>query len=651
MQKSMRQMVDQLNQWAYEYYVLDNPTVADTQYDALYDQLVMLEQQTGEVLPDSPTRRVGGQPLEQFEQHTHLKRLYSLDKAQSFARLKEWTDKITDKFGAIKFSVELKYDGLTISCTYVDGKLQLASTRGNGTVGEQVTEQVKTIRSVPLTVPIKGTVELQGEGIMRKSQLNIYNQKHAEAPLKNARNAAAGAIRNLDPKQTAERNLDVVFYNIGYADQVDVHSQSQLVQLLQQCKCKTNTVFEVVDGFDQIKTVIERIAKERDQYDFLIDGVVIKVDDFGIREQLGFTDKFPRWAIAYKFDAEQVTTRLQSVEWQLGRTGKLTPIANLQPIELCGATIKRATLNNYGDIVRKQLLLDSDVFVRRSNDVIPEVMGLAQSFAESKPIDKPTVCPSCGTALVEFGANLFCTNHLGCRPQIIARLTNYCSKNGCDIEGLSAKTIESLIDANLLHSAVDLYKLDYNTLSNANIEGFKDKKINNLLQSIKNSKNVSLPNFIYALGIDNIGTVTAKVLAEQFGSIDKLSSATTEQLANIDQIGEVIAQGIVQFFLDEVNIQLIDELKQLGINPTYTVSTKQGAFSGKKVVLTGGLNNYTRTQASKLIEELGGTIASGISQSVNLVIAGSDAGSKLDKAKTLGIQIIDEQEFEKLLNS
>lgn len=641
---TMEQMVQQLNKWAYEYYVLDKPTVADTTYDALYDQLVLAEKQTGIVLPDSPTRRVGGEPLKNFEQHTHLKRLYSLDKVQSFGELKDWVDKVNQALGQVTFTVELKYDGLTINVHYLDGKFVGASTRGNGIVGEDVTEQVKTIRSVPLTIPFAGEVELQGEGIMRLSALEKFNKTHTEQ-LKSARNAAAGAIRNLNPKLTAERNLDVVFYSNGYEQGLSATSQTELVEFLRSCGMLTNYVFEKATTFEQIKAVIEHIGEIRSSLDFLIDGVVIKVNDYALREELGYTDKFPKWAVAYKFDAEQVTTTLQSVEWQVGRTGKLTPIGHLEPVELCGATIQRATLNNFGDITRKKLKTGSLVFVRRSNDVIPEVLGSADDNGEV--IEKPSICPACGSALCEVGANLYCTNAEHCRPQIVARISHYCSKNACDIDGISDKTIEQLVDNLDVHSVADLY--DLNTEQLLSLEGFKQKKAQNVINAIKASKGVQLPQYIFALGLDNVGTVTAKDLALRFGSLDNLALATTEQLTQIDGIGDVVAEGIVQYFAESQNIDIISRLKALGINPTFTAKPTTGTFAGKKVVLTGSLTNYTRGEASKLIEERGGEISSTVSKSVNLVVVGEDAGSKLDKAKQLGIEIITEEQFAELL--
>lgn len=651
---TMQEMVNQLNIWAHEYYVLDNPSVSDAQYDALYDQLVLLEKQTGVVLPDSPTHRVGGETLKNFVQHTHMKRLYSLDKVQSFGELKEWVDKVQKAAPEVTFTVELKYDGLTINVTYRDGKFVGASTRGNGVVGEDVTEQVKTIRTVPLAIPFQGVCELQGEGIMRLSVLKRYNEKHPDEPLKNARNAAAGAIRNLNPKTTAERNLDVVFYSNGYEQGLNVSSQTELVQFLRGCGMLTNYVFETAKSFEEIKAVIEEIGSKRDSFDFLIDGVVIKVNDFATREELGYTDKFPRWAVAYKFDAEQVTTTLLDVDWQVGRTGKLTPIGKLEAVELCGATIQRATLNNFGDITRKRLKKRALVFVRRSNDVIPEVLGAAEAGGED--IEKPNHCPACGSTLTEVGANLYCVNAEHCRPQIVARIAHYCSKNACDIDGISDKTVELLVDKLGVKSVADLYNLTEADLSEIFITDEKKKQKNgtskraqNVVAAIEKSKKVALAQFIFALGLDNVGTVTARDLASRFGSVESLSKATVSELTEINGVGDVVADGIVQFFAEEQNLDIIARLKDIGIDPRYEQKAAVGVFAGKKVVLTGSLEHYTRGQASKLIEEQGGEIASSVSRSVNLVIVGADAGSKLEKARALGIDTIDEAQFEEML--
>ena len=635
----MRQMVDQLNRWAHEYYVLDAPSVPDTVYDALYDRLVLLEKQTGVTLPDSPTHRVGGQPLKSFSQHRHLKRLYSLDKVQSFGQLREWLQKVNVAVGEVLFTVELKYDGLTINVTYDGGNFVGAATRGNGVVGEDVTQQVKTIRTVPLSIPFKGKCELQGEGIMKLSELDRYNHKHPSDRLKNARNAAAGAIRNLDPKVTAERNLDVVFYSSGYEEGLGVASQRELVEFLRHNGMVTNHIFRTAKTFEEIKAVIEEIGAMRSSLDFLIDGVVIKVDDFAIREQLGFTDKFPRWAVAYKFDAEQVTTRLVDVEWQVGRTGKLTPIGNLEAVELCGATIRRATLNNYGDILRKRLKRDALVFVRRSNDVIPEILGAAEEGGEEIPM--PERCPACGGELQQAGANLYCVNAENCPPQIAARISHYCSRPACDIEGISDKTVYQLMKLGVT-SVADLYDLTKEQL--LRLEGFKEKKAQNILDALEKSKSVGLAQFIYALGLDNVGVVTARDLAAKFGSVEALRQATQQQLTEIEGVGEVVAEGIVQYFSEKQNLDIIAKLRDAGIDPQLQKAAT-GVFSGKKVVLTGKLLNHTREEASKIIQNLGGEVSSSVSKTVNLVLAGEDAGSKLDKARALGIEIIDEEAF------
>lgn len=641
----MKEIVRTLNQWAYEYYVLDTPSVTDADYDALYDRLLALEARFG-VLPDSPTRRVGGEPLEKFSRHTHLKRLYSLDKAQTLGQLENWVEKVRRQYGGAEFSVELKYDGLNIVATYDNGRFNGAATRGNGVTGEDITEQVKTIRSVPLSIDYQGLIELGGEGIMKLSELEKYNAANPGDPLKSARNAAAGALRNLDSKITASRRLEMIFYSDGYSEK-GFESQAGLVEFLKKNKFKTNDVFEICSDFGQIKNIIEKIAQKRNVFDFLIDGVVVKVNDYALRREMGFTDKFPRWAIAFKFEAEQAVTKLLDVDWNVGRTGKLTPLAVLEPVDLAGATIKRATLNNYGDILRKNLTVGSDVFIRRSNDVIPEVLGMAASTSQSKQIEKPSVCPACGSPLVERGANLFCPNDGGCRPQIVERLTHYASKNACDIEGLSVKTVEQLVDVLGIRAISEIYGLTAEDLSK--LEGFKDKKISNLLSAIQESKNVGLSNFIYALGIENIGSVTAKDFAETFGSIDGLSKADKEQLTAIDEVGDIMASSVLDYFADPFNVEQIFKIKQIGIDPAYRKKT--GVFSGKRVVLTGSLERFTRSEAQKLIEENGGEVAASVSKSVNLVLAGSMAGGKLDNAKSLGIEIIDEVRFVKMLEN
>ena len=640
--EEMKKIVQTLNDWAYRYYVLDNPVVTDAKYDELYRKLEDMERETGVVLPDSPTLRVGGEVLKGFEQHTHLKRLYSLDKAQSYEELADWFEKIKKQFPEAVFTVEYKYDGLTINLTYENGNLVLASTRGNGIVGEVVTSQVKTIKNIPLSIDYKGKIEIQGEGIMKLSAMGKFNKLHPDEQLKNARNGVAGAIRNLDPKVTAQRNLTLVLYSIGYNEGLDLKGQDDVVEFLKTNKFQTNGFYKKADSFEKIKQFISQIERERTSLDFLIDGAVIKVEQNYIREELGYTSKFPKWAIAYKFEADQAITTLREVVWQVGRTGKLTPIGKMDPVELCGATIQRATLNNFGDITRKDLKTGSKVIVRRSNDVIPEVMSVVEHTPDSKDILKPEFCPSCASRLTEFGANLFCVNSLNCKPQIVQKFVHYCSKNACDIEGISDKTAEAFYSVLGLRSVAELYTITQEDLSK--LDKFKEKKINNTLSAIEKSKNVTLEKYIFALGIENVGQKTAADLAEKYGSIEKLSQASVEELSQIRDIGQIVAESIREYFLNNDNIKMLETLKNLGINPTY--QKKTGKLSGRKVVLTGSLSKFSRSEASEILREMGAEVQSSVGKSTDLVVVGENAGSKLEKAKSLNIEIWDEQRFE-----
>ncbi len=641
--QTMRELVDRLNELAYRYYVLDEPSVSDKEYDALYDKLVALENESGQVYDDSPTKRVGGEPLKEFLPHTHIHRLYSLDKCNSFDALRAWFGKIETALGyAPECTLEYKLDGLTICLTYRDGKLVTGATRGNGEIGENVTEQVKTIKSVPLGIEYSGEVEVQGEGIMRISALEKYNAT-AAVPLKNPRNAVAGAIRNLDVRETAKRNLDVIFYNVNHiSDDADM-SQTEQIDFIKRNRFKTGMLFVSSD----IEKIIEKIRSvDRASLDFAIDGMVIKVNDGKARAVLGYTDKFPKWAIAFKFEAEETTTVLKNVVWQVGRTGKLTPLAVLEPVELCGATVKRATLNNYGDIVRKAVTVGSRVFVRRSNDVIPEILGVAEKGENAREIEKPTVCPCCGHALTEEGANLFCPNFYDCRAQAVARIEHFCAKECMDIDGVSIKTAEQLYDKLNVRAAYMLYDLTADDLKN--IDGFKDKKTANFISAVQKSKTVDLPHFINALCIDNVGRVTARALAEHFGSIDALSRAQIDELVAIQDVGEIVAQSIAEYF--ERHADVIERFKRLGIDPVYE-KRSGGKLSGLKFVLTGSLTRFTRDEARAAIEKEGGIVQSGVSKLTDIVIAGESAGSKLEKARALGKKIIDETQFVDLLNA
>ena len=641
----MEELVEQLNRYAYHYYVLDNPLISDGQYDKLYDELAALEKAENIVLPSSPTRRIGGEPVKEFAEHKHLHKLYSLDKRNSFEELSAWDEKIKKAAEReVEYTLEYKLDGLTLCLTYEDGFFRCASTRGNGTIGEEVTAQVSTVKSIPLEIPFKGVLEVQGEGIMRLSALSEYN-KTAKEPLKNARNGVAGAIRNLDPKVTAQRKLDIIFYNVNYKRGGDgklLSSQAECIEFLRANRFKTEMLF----CSENMSEIIDKIsAVDKNRLDFLIDGMVVKVNDFALRDKLGYTDKFPRWAMAYKFEAEEAVTKLKDVVWQVGRTGKLTPLGKLEPVELCGATIQKATLNNYGDIRRKGIKIGATVFIRRSNDVIPEILGIAEEL-DGKDVPVPETCPACGAELYENGAHIFCPNEYGCKPQVCGRIEHFCSKGCMDIDGVSDKTIERLYDTLGVRSVTDLYFLDEEGLSK--IDGFKKKKISNFLASVENSKQVKLGSFINALGIPNVGRKTAEDLAESFKSIDALAAADAQSLLEIDEVGEIVAGSIVAFF--EKHGEIVERFKNLGINPRFEERNVGGVFDGLKVVLTGKIS-MPRDAAAKIIEERGGKVQSAVTKDTDLVIAGEDAGSKLEKARKLGVKIIDDNEFKSLINS
>ena len=597
----MRELVDKLNKWAHEYYVLDNPSVPDSEYDKYYDELKRLEEESGAVLPDSPTRRVGGEPLKAFSRHEHIARLYSLDKAVSSEELDAFFTRIKKVVPNPEYTVEYKFDGLTMCITYENGAFVRATTRGNGTVGEDVTAQCLTIKSFPLKISYKGTVEVKGEAVIRLSVLDEYNKTAAE-PLKNARNAAAGAIRNLDPSVTAKRRPDIYFYDINYIEDNAPETQAGCFEWLKKEGFKVYPFWRLCKTEEEVKAAIDEIEVERRNIDVLTDGAVIKLNDVAVRGVLGSTDKFPRWAIAYKFEAEECETVVRDVRWQVGRTGKLTPLAELDPVDLAGVTVRRATLNNYGDILRKDVKKGSRVLIRRSNEVIPEILGTVEHAEGSIDIQKPTVCPFCGTTLTENGANIFCPNRL-CRPRVVAKLAHFASKDAMDIEGFSEKTAEQLHDEFGLANASQLYGLTKEKL--LSLDGFKNKKAENLLSAIEKSKAVTLDKFIYALGIEGVGKVAAADLAKAFGDMQTLRAATKESLLALDNIGDVTADTIVNWFADGENIAELERLLGV-ISPQAKKAAAGGVFSGQFVVLTGTLPTYKRSRAQELIDESGG---------------------------------------------
>jgi DNA ligase (NAD+) len=656
----IQELSDELNKHAYNYYVLDNPSISDKEYDKKYDELSALEKETGYSLPYSPTQRVGDVVLGEFQKHTHIGRLWSLDKAQTFEELKEWDNRNRkfiaeynstheDKLPDLRYVVTKKFDGLTLNCTYDDdGVLVRAATRGTGAVGEDVTAQAKTIKSLPLKIDNDYSFEIHGEAMMTKKAFDEYN-KNAEVPLKNLRNGAAGALRNLNVKETARRNLSAFFYDVGYTEGEPFESYMDMMEFIKAKGFAVDDYIKVCSTVEELEAEIKYIESIRYELDYDIDGLVIVIDDTRTRELLGYTVKFPRWAIAFKFEAQEATTQLLDVEWNVGRSGRVSPTAILEPVELAGATVKRATLNNMDDVKRKGVRIGSQVFVRRSNDVIPEIMGVVEETIEgSREIEVPTHCPACGSEIIQEGVHYFCENTLSCKPQMVKSIVHFGNREAMNIEGFSEKTAEQLFEKLDIKSIADLYRLKKEDL--LTLEKFGDKKAQNLLNAIEKSKDCDLPSFIYSLGIPNVGKKTATDLAKKFKNLDNLTKASFEELTSVQDIGDIVAQSVIEFYKEEKIIKSINELLELGVKPRFEeVVVKDNAFAGKTVVVTGSLEGYSRTEIKEKLESLGAKVSGSVSKKTDYVIVGAEAGSKYDKAVELGVKTLTEEEFNAML--
>ena len=651
----MRELIDKLNEASRRYYDQNESDISDDEWDAMYAELRKLEEKTGERMADSPTRRVGGAVMEGFEQHRHIARLWSMDKAQSEEEILAWAqrcEKQTNDAGGLpknSYCVEYKLDGLTVNLTYDGGKLVQAATRGNGEVGEAILPQAMTIRTIPLTIPFTGRMEVQGEGIMRLSELKKYNETAAE-PLKNARNAAAGALRNLDPQVTASRHLDAFFYQIGYIEGKSFETQQDMLAFMKENGLNISPFVRPAQTIGEALEAVHEIEQKRETLDFLIDGATIKITDMRTREVLGTTDKFPRWSIAFKFPAQETVTKLLKITWEVGRTGKLTPLAHLSPVDICGVTVKRATLNNYDDICRKRVRIGSEVWVRRSNDVIPEIMGVVwdgEGEAPETDIQPPTVCPACGGELVklrEDGVHLFCLNRTSCRPQAIARMAHFASRQGMDIETFSTRTAGLFYDGLGVRSAADLYHLDREKL--VALKGFGEKKAEKLFAELEKSKDCELDAFLFAIGIPNIGKKTAYDLMAHFGTLEALMGASEQELEDVEDVGGIVAASITEYFADEENRRFVNRLLEAGVHPQMHAQQDAGTlFEGMTFVLTGTLPTLSRAQAQEMIRKNGGKATGSVSKKTSIVLAGESAGSKLDKARELGVRIIDEAQL------
>lgn len=659
MKDKIKRLVRELNELNYRYYTLDDPSVSDAEYDKLYDELVKLEKETNIILEDSPTQRVGGAVLESFEKHKHLSPLYSLGKAQSFEEVRSWAEraqKLVDEYNRendeklpeIEYILEYKFDGLTLNLTYDGGVLIQGATRGNGEIGEGILEQIKTIRNIPLSIEYKGKIEVQGEGLMPLSALERYNESHQE-PLKNARNAAAGALRNLDPKVTAERNLVAYFYNIGHNEETLYRNHEEMMDFIEKQKMPQYNYMKKFKNIVDLINEIEIQGEVRKRLDVLTDGMVIKINDMRTREVLGYTQKFPRWALAYKFKAEEVTTILKDVIWNVGRTGKVTPTAVLEPVDIGGVTVQKATLNNWDDIQRKEVFINARVWVRRSNDVIPEIMGIVEGEnCERIDIDMPKQCPACGSVLERDGVHIFCHNTLSCEPQLVNRLAHFASRDAMNIEGFSEKTALQLVREKEMKTIADLYDLKKEDLQD--LEGFKEKKIANILSAIEKSKSCDLDSFIFSLGISNVGKKTARDLAQNYESLEAIMSTSEEELIEIPDVGPIVAKEIVEFFADEEVKSQIGRLLKNGVNPMFErVEKSESVFLEKTIVLTGTLKNYKRAELKKILLDLGAKVSGSVSKKTDYVIIGENPGSKYDKAKELNIEILSEDQVEKMI--
>lgn len=663
------EVVKQLTIWNHHYYTLDAPLVSDREYDALYDELLALEAEDPSLITEnSPSSRVGGAILEKFEKKPHSVPLMSLDKAQDFERIQKFLEdvqKATQK--TMSFSLEQKLDGLAFVAKYEEGRLVEARTRGTGKIGEVITEQIRTIPSIPLHIPFAHTLEVQGEVFMPIDRFRRYNErllmgyhealellpseptteqldslKRKYAPLKNPRNGAAGALRNLDPKITASRPLDAFLYNVPLIEHQSFSTQEEMMNFLRSQNFKVNPYFYVLDTFDSIREKLEEMIHVRPTLNWDIDGMVLKLNELSPRKTIGNTAKFPKWAIAYKFESIEETTVLQDVIWQIGRTGKATPLAILEPVDFDGVTVSRATLNNMDDIMRKGVQIGADVFVRRSNDVIPEIMGIVDN-STGTPIQAPTHCPECNSLLVQDGVHLYCKNHMACPPQQINRIVHFASREAMNIDTLSEKTAEQLWQAGLIHSLTDLYRLQKDDL--LQLDRFGEKKAEKLLAAIEISKQQPVEAFLYGLGIRHSGKGTIERLFRHYRSLDEIMKATVSDLLQIEDIGEVVAESLYTFFKDPETLTMIQELTALGFTFSPTVQeTQSEKFQNMTFVITGKLSK-PRADIEAYIKEQGGKTSKSVSKKTSYLVAGEDAGSKLAKAQAEDVRIITEDEL------
>ena len=648
----MNELVALLNRYASEYYTSDNPSVSDSEYDRLYRELVDLEAAyPDQVLADSPTHRVGGKVLDGFEKYSHQYPLYSLQDAFSREELEAFDARVRKELPHPTYICELKIDGLSISLTYEKGILVVGATRGDGSIGENITENLKRVKDIPLTLPEKLDITVRGECYMPRASFDLVNQarqENGEPEFANPRNAAAGTLRQLDTAVVAKRNLATFLYQEASPSTRD--SQEKVLKHLEQLGFVVNPKRILAESMDEIWNFIQEIGQEREHLPYDIDGVVIKVNDLAGQEELGFTVKAPKWAVAYKFPAEEKEAQLLSVDWTVGRTGVVTPTANLTPVQLAGTTVSRATLHNVDYIAEKDIRKDDTVIVYKAGDIIPAVLRVVESKRVSEEkLDIPTNCPSCDSQLLHFEDEvaLRCINPR-CPAQIMEGLIHFASRDAMNITGLGPSIVEKLFAANLVKDVADIYRLKEDDF--LLLEGVKEKSASKLYQAIQASKENSAEKLLFGLGIRHVGSKASQLLLQHFHSIENLAQADPEEVASIESLGSVIAQSLQAYFATEGSNILLDELKEAGVNLDYKGQTvvADAALSGLTVVLTGKLERLTRSEAKNKLESLGAKVTGSVSKKTNLVVAGADAGSKLQKAQELGIEVRDEAWLESL---
>ena len=648
----MKELVELLNRYAYEYYTKDAPSVSDSEYDQLYRELVELETaHPDEVLPESPTHRVGGVVLKGFTKYQHQYPLYSLQDAFSREELEAFDQRVRKEFPSVSYVCELKIDGLSISLTYENGVLVTGATRGDGSVGEDITENLKRVKDIPLVLPEPINITVRGECYMPRAsfdRVNQIRQENGEPEFANPRNAAAGTLRQLDTKIVAKRNLSTFLYQ--EVSPTDQSSQEGVLEKLARLGFVVNQERVLAEDMDQIWNFIQKVAQLREDLPYDIDGIVIKVNDLAVQEELGFTVKAPKWAVAYKFPAEEKEAKILSVDWTVGRTGVVTPTANLTPVQLAGTTVSRATLHNVDYIAEKDIHQEDTVIVYKAGDIIPAVLRVVKDKRVSdQALAIPTHCPSCQSELLHFEDEvaLRCINPL-CPAQIKEGLNHFASRDAMNITGLGPAVVEKLFAAQLVEDVAGIYRLTVDDL--LTLEGFKEKSAEKLYEAIQASKENSAEKLLFGLGIRHVGSKVSQILLQEFHDLDQLATTDPERIASIDSLGMVVAESLKRYFAQEGSKRLLQELKEAGVNLAYLGEkvAADAALSGMTVVLTGKLERLTRSEAKAKLESLGAKVTGSVSKKTDLVVAGSDAGSKLTKAQELGIQVEDEAWLESL---